>query len=146
VYADPAEWRVARSIFVADDDKVAKAYGGADERSPYRFYYKQMLTKLRKVNRHEVFKERRDQPDEQITVDYVLDRLNIAGTVNQVVDRILALHEQTGDFGELVYASMDWVDPQLARRSMELMAEQVMPRVNDAIARKARSVQSGPAA
>jgi alkanesulfonate monooxygenase SsuD/methylene tetrahydromethanopterin reductase-like flavin-dependent oxidoreductase (luciferase family) len=146
VHADPAEWRVARSIFVADDDKVAKAYGGADERSPYRFYYKQMLTKLRKVNRHEVFKERRDQPDEQITVDYVLDRLNIAGTVNQVVDRILALHEQTGDFGELVYASMDWVDPQLARRSMELMAEQVMPRVNDAIARKARSVQSGPAA
>ena len=44
------------------------------------------------------------------------------------------LREQTGDFGELVYASMDWVDEKLGRRSMQLMAEQVMPRVNAAIA------------
>jgi hypothetical protein len=28
---------------------------------------------------------------------------------------------------------MDWVDPRLARRSMELMATEVMPRVNRAI-------------
>ena len=39
-----------------------------------------------------------------------------------------------GDFGELVYAGMDWVDAKLAQRSMELMATQVMPRVNAAIA------------
>jgi hypothetical protein len=25
---------------------------------------------------------------------------------------------------------MDWVDPELARRSMELMATEVMPKVN----------------
>jgi len=133
VQANPADWRVARSVFVADDDKVAQAYGGADASSPYRFYYKQLLTKLRKSNRHEVFKERRDQPDEEITVDYVLDRVNIRGTVNSVVDQILALRELTGDFGELVYASMDWADPVLGRRSMQLMAEEVMPRVNAAL-------------
>jgi hypothetical protein len=28
---------------------------------------------------------------------------------------------------------MDWLDPALARRSMELMATEVMPRVNKAI-------------
>jgi hypothetical protein len=28
---------------------------------------------------------------------------------------------------------MDWVDPQLTKRSMELMANEVMPRVNAAI-------------
>ena len=50
------------------------------------------------------------------------------------MDQILRFREQVGDFGELVYAGMDWVDPQLARRSMELMATQVMPRVNAAIA------------
>ena len=38
-----------------------------------------------------------------------------------------------GDFGELVYAGMDWVDPALGKRSMQLMAEEVMPRVNAAI-------------
>jgi hypothetical protein len=32
---------------------------------------------------------------------------------------------------------MDWVDPALAKRSMQLMAEQVMPRVNAAIGKAA---------
>jgi alkanesulfonate monooxygenase SsuD/methylene tetrahydromethanopterin reductase-like flavin-dependent oxidoreductase (luciferase family) len=131
--ADVADWRVARTVFVADDDKVAAAYGRDDPNSPYRFYYKQILTKLRKSNRHVVFKEEPNQPDDEITVDFVLERLCIFGTVNKVVEQILALREQTGDFGELVYAGLDWLDPGLARRSMELMAEQVMPRVNDAI-------------
>ena len=65
---------------------------------------------------------------------YRFDELVLCGTVNKIVDRILALREQAGDFGELVYAGMDWVDPALARRSMELMANEVMPRVNRAIA------------
>jgi alkanesulfonate monooxygenase SsuD/methylene tetrahydromethanopterin reductase-like flavin-dependent oxidoreductase (luciferase family) len=139
VVADPADWRVARSIFVADDDQVAKAYGRDDANSPYRFYFSQLLTKLLKANRHEVFKEKRDQPDAEVTLDYVLDRLCIYGSVDRVVDQILALREETGDFGELVYASMDWVDEKLGRRSMQLMAEQVMPRVNAAIAREKSS-------
>ncbi len=45
--ADPANWRVAKSIFVADDDKTARAYA-TDPDSPYRFYYNQLFTKLRK--------------------------------------------------------------------------------------------------
>ncbi|MEJ7929375.1 LLM class flavin-dependent oxidoreductase [Ramlibacter sp. AN1015] len=130
---DAREWRVARTVFVADDDATARAYGRDDPQSPYRFYYRQLLTKLMKSKRHEVFKEHRDQPDAEITLDYVVDKLCICGTVNQVVDEILALREVTGDFGELVYASVDWADERLGRRSMQLMAEEVMPRVNAAI-------------
>jgi alkanesulfonate monooxygenase SsuD/methylene tetrahydromethanopterin reductase-like flavin-dependent oxidoreductase (luciferase family) len=133
---DPAEWRVARTIFVADDDKVAASYGRHGPNSPYRFYYKQLQTKLTKAGRHAVFKERLDQPDSEITSDFVLDRLCMYGTVNKVVDQILALREQVGDFGELVYAGMDWVDARLEKRSMQLMAEEVMPRINAAIARE----------
>jgi alkanesulfonate monooxygenase SsuD/methylene tetrahydromethanopterin reductase-like flavin-dependent oxidoreductase (luciferase family) len=133
---DPAEWRVARSIFVADDDKVAAAYGRRDANSPYRFYYRQLQTKLTKAKRHAVFKERLDQPDSEITYEFVLDRLCMYGTVSKVVDQILALRDQVGDFGELVYAGMDWTDQKLARRSMQLMAEEVMPRVNAAIAKE----------
>ena len=58
----------------------------------------------------------------------------LAGSVDSVVDQILAFRDTTGDFGTLLYACHDWVDPALARRSMELMAERVMPRVNAAIA------------
>ena len=64
VKPNPGEWRVARTVFVADDDKVAAAYGRHDANSPYRFYYKQLQTKLTKAGRHAVFKERLDQPDD----------------------------------------------------------------------------------
>jgi hypothetical protein len=53
--------------------------------------------------------------------------------VNRVVDRILQLHEQVGDFGTLLYCGKDWADPALGRKSMELMAEKVMPAVNAAL-------------
>jgi alkanesulfonate monooxygenase SsuD/methylene tetrahydromethanopterin reductase-like flavin-dependent oxidoreductase (luciferase family) len=57
----------------------------------------------------------------------------LAGTVNSVVDQILAFREYVGDFGNLLYAGHDWMDPKLAKRSMELFATEVMPRVNAAI-------------
>ena len=131
--AKVADWRVARTVFVADDDKVAARYARTDEKGPYAFYYGQMLAKLRRSKRLFVFKSHKEQPDEEITHDFVMDELVIHGSVNSVVDQILALREQTGDFGEIVYAGMDWVDPTLTKRSMQLMAEQVMPRVNAAI-------------
>jgi len=131
--ADVADWRVARTIFVADDSATARRYGGADADSPYRFYYQQMLTKMRKLGRVDLFKSHREQPDEEITLEYVLDRLVIAGTAEEVAERLLAFREETGPFGELVYAGLDWADERLGRRSMELMATEVMPRVNGAI-------------
>jgi len=135
VKADPADWRIARTVFVADDDKVAERYGREDANSPYRYYWRLLLTKMMLSKRHIIFKTHPDQPDSELTEDYLLDRLVLCGSVNKVVDQILALREVAGDFGELVYAGMDWVDPQLGKRSMELMANEVMPRVNAVIAR-----------
>ncbi len=131
--AKVADWRVARAIFVHDDDKVAARYGRTDPNGPYYGYYKQLLAKMVRSKRLHLFKRDRDQPDEEITLDWVLDHCVMHGSVSSVVDQILALHAEIGDFGELVYAGMDWVDPALNKRSMQLMAEQVMPRVNAAL-------------
>jgi alkanesulfonate monooxygenase SsuD/methylene tetrahydromethanopterin reductase-like flavin-dependent oxidoreductase (luciferase family) len=131
--ASPADWRIARTIFVADDPGVAEEYGRAAGNSPYRYYYSKMLAKMRKIGRLALFKTHREQPDEEITLDRVLDQLVITGTPEQVAEQIVAFREKTGDFGELVYAGLDWVDPKLARRSMELMTQKVMPAVNAAI-------------
>ena len=144
--ADVADWRVARTIFVADDDKTALRYAREDANSPYRFYFEQMGAKMKRGKRLYVFKSHKEQPDEEITHDFIMDHCVIHGTVNKVVDAILALHEQTGDFGELVYAGMDWVDPALAKRSMTLLAEQVMPRVNEAIGKSAKIMPAKTAA
>ena len=127
------DWRVARTIFVADDDATAKRYGADDANSPYRYYYRQMLTKMKMGKRHVIFKKTADEDDSLLTEDRLLEDLVLKGTVNQVVDQILALREEAGDFGEIVYAGMDLVDPALGRRSMELMAHEVMPRVNEAL-------------
>ncbi len=129
----PEDWRVAKSIFVADDDKVAERYGRGAE-GPYRHYFTSLVRKLVGFGgRGNLFKLDQSQPDSEITAEYVTNKLVIAGSVNSVVDQILAFREKTGDFGTLYYACMDWKDPALGRRSMELMAEQVMPRVNAAI-------------
>ena len=133
--AGPAEWRIAKSIFVADDAATAKRYAH-ESTGPYHFYFKQLVRKLVGAGgRGNLFKTDPDMPDEAITPEYVTQRLVIAGTVDSVVDQLLAFREQVGDFGTLLYAGHDWVDPALGRRSMELMAEQVMPRVNAAIGR-----------
>ena len=131
--AQPQDWRVARTIFVSDDSATAKTYGREDANSPYRYYYRQMLTKMMMSKRHVIFKKHQDEDDSHVTLDRLLDDLVISGTVNEVVDQILALRENAGPFGEIVYAGMDLVDPALGRRSMELMAHEVMPRVNQAL-------------
>src|SRR3974390_583323 len=120
--ADLADGRVARTLFVADDDKVAARYGREDAKSPYRFYFEQMLAKMKRGNRLYVFKSHKEQSDDEITPGFVMDHCVFHGAVNKVVDAILKMREETGDFGELVYAGMDWVDPALPKHSLALMA------------------------
>jgi alkanesulfonate monooxygenase SsuD/methylene tetrahydromethanopterin reductase-like flavin-dependent oxidoreductase (luciferase family) len=131
--ANPADWRVARTIFVADDSKTAKRYGKEDPASPYRFYWDKLLGNMVRTKRHIVYKKHEKEDDSAVTLERLLDELVLCGTVDEVVDQVLALREQAGPFGELVYAGMDWVDERLSRRSMELMATEVMPRVNRAL-------------
>lgn len=138
--ADPANWRVAKSVFVADDMETARRYA-TDPDSPYRFYYNQLLTKLKKHGRANLFKEHKDQPDDEVTLDRVCERLIIWGTPDKVADDLLAFREETGDFGTLLYAGKDWADRDLGRRSMILLAEQVKPMVNTAIAAETRAAE-----
>jgi len=137
VKPDVNDWRVARTIFVADDDKAAERYARTGSGNPYEFYWSQMYTKMKRGKRLYVFKSHKDQHDDEVTLDHVMDNCVIHGSVNKVVDQLLALREEIGDFGEIDYAGMDWADPALGKRSMQLMAEQVMPRVNAAIGKSA---------
>jgi hypothetical protein len=91
------------------------------------------MTKLIGNGRPELFKADRAMEDSAVTLNYVLDSLVITGTVDSVVEQLLAFRGVTGDFGTLLYAGHDWVDPALGKRSMELMATEVMPELNRAI-------------
>src|SRR5687768_7717989 len=114
----------------------SRCAGRTDPQSPYRYYWNMLLRKMMLSKRHAIFKTHQEQDDRELTDDYMVERLVICGSVNKVVDDILKLREEIGDFGEIVYAGMDWVDPALGKRSMELMANEVMPRVNASIGRR----------
>jgi hypothetical protein len=59
--ADLADWRIARTIFVTDNENVAEGYGKTDANIPYHFYYSQLLYKLTKEGRQAVFKHNSDE-------------------------------------------------------------------------------------
>jgi alkanesulfonate monooxygenase SsuD/methylene tetrahydromethanopterin reductase-like flavin-dependent oxidoreductase (luciferase family) len=71
----------------------------------------------------------------------VCEKLIIHGTPDKVAEDILKLQEQVGEFGTLLYAGKDWRDRDLGRRSMILMAEQVIPRVNAAMPSRAEAAE-----
>jgi alkanesulfonate monooxygenase SsuD/methylene tetrahydromethanopterin reductase-like flavin-dependent oxidoreductase (luciferase family) len=133
--ANPADWRVAKSIFVADDAKTAHRYAKGSD-GPYAYYFRSLMTKLIGNGRPELFKGDMKMPDSDVTLDYVLDSLVVCGTVDEVVEQLMTFRDQIGEFGTLLYAGHDWADPGLGKRSMELMATEVMPRLNRAIAQR----------
>ncbi|MNH85954.1 3,6-diketocamphane 1,6 monooxygenase [compost metagenome] len=69
--------------------------------------------------------------DEEVTVDHCIKEMVIYGDVNSVTEQLVAFSEQTGPFGTLMTTFHEWDDEALWRRSMELTAQQVMPRLND---------------
>jgi alkanesulfonate monooxygenase SsuD/methylene tetrahydromethanopterin reductase-like flavin-dependent oxidoreductase (luciferase family) len=138
--ADTANWRVAKSVFVAKDASTAKAYATAPD-GPYVFYYRSLFTKLKMSGRIELFKTRRDQPDDEVTLEAICDKLIIYGTPESVADQLLAFQDEVGKFGTLLYAGKDWKDRELGRQSMIMMAEKVMPRVNAEILKQSKAAE-----
>ena len=127
--ADTANWRVAKTVFVASDDATAKAYATGSD-GPYYYYYRSLFNKLKRRGALGVFKTDPKMPDEAVTLEQVIDKLVIHGSPSKVADGLHALKEETGEFGTLLYAGVDWIDRTLARNSMTLMADKVIPLMN----------------
>ena len=126
------DWRVARSIFVADDEATAQRYVRAHD-GAYGFYFWNLMAKRRARGMLDTFKQDPSMSDAECTLDYVLENMPIYGTPERVAEQIVELRKQVGPFGTLMYVGHDWADAHLAKRSMELMATEVMPRVNRAL-------------
>ena len=124
---DPNIWRVSRSILVTESQSEAEDYL-ADPENGLSFYYKFFLfsfTQLRKALF--MVKPDLDMPDEKVTVDVIKRGMIIAGTPARVLEQLVALREEVGHFGTLLMAGHDWDNAKLWRRSMVLLARDVMP-------------------
>ena len=143
---DPDVWRVSRSILVTETDAEAEEYL-ADPDSGLSFYYKFFIHSFAQ-GRKALFmiKPDVDLPDERTTVDAVKRGMIIAGSPRRVLDQLVALRDEIGHFGTLLMAGHDWDRPALWRRSMELLARDVMPRFACARGGNARALSAGAAA
>jgi len=122
------DWRVAKSIFVADDDATVRRMT-RDPGNPFAYYFRNLLRKGQALRGTTFFKHEPSLPDAALTDEYLASQLLISGTVSEVVDRLHAFREQVGPFGRLLYCGHDWADAKAMRRSMELMAQKVLPQL-----------------
>jgi alkanesulfonate monooxygenase SsuD/methylene tetrahydromethanopterin reductase-like flavin-dependent oxidoreductase (luciferase family) len=132
-------WRVARSILVTETDAQARDYLARPDNSLLGYFH-YLRTQLTRAGMLHIFKPEPTTPDDVVTDQFCLDTMAIAGSPRTVADRLVALMDDIGPFGTLLAAFHEWDDDALWRRSMQLLAEEVMPRVSAAArTRKAAS-------
>jgi alkanesulfonate monooxygenase SsuD/methylene tetrahydromethanopterin reductase-like flavin-dependent oxidoreductase (luciferase family) len=126
VEPDGARWHVARTVLVTETDAEATAYLQRSE-SAVRYYFHYLSALMKKAGFSQIMKGLEQFPDEELTVDWALKNIVIAGSPATVTEKLLALREQVGPFGTLVLTGLDWDDKGLWQRSMALVAKEVMP-------------------
>ncbi|HET9018974.1 MAG TPA: LLM class flavin-dependent oxidoreductase [Acetobacteraceae bacterium] len=125
---DRGQWRVARSILCAETDAEAADYLANDACSP-GWYYKYLRDNLAAFKMTKIFKRDPDMPDEELTVQRMLQMMVLSGSPRRVLDQLIALVDEIGWFGTLLVTHKDWDKPAIHRNSMRLLAEQVVPKL-----------------
>ena len=129
--ADGANWRLSRNIFVAPTDEEARRRI-MDPRSAYQHYLGYMRTVLGNIGKLAALKPSPDIPDNELTVNSIIEAKVIYGSPRTVADQILALREQCGPFGTILCTGVDWSGPnaEWERESLTLLAKEVIPMVS----------------
>jgi len=125
------DFKVARSIFLADTTKEAIQRTRTNSLGQNFQYIGRLFDKG--LGR-KMYKRDLAMNDADCNLDYLMTEQIIAGDVETVLARLLALVEEAGRFGTLVLMSYDWDDKASWIRSMELFARELMPRLNKALA------------
>ncbi|MCC6174310.1 MAG: LLM class flavin-dependent oxidoreductase [Chloroflexi bacterium] len=122
-----ADWRVSRTIHVAETNEQARreAIEGALGRD-FRDYFIPLLTLGRQLS---VMKIDPAMPDSEITLDYLADNIWVVGDPETVAAKVRRLYEEVGGFGSMLALAADWPDETIWDRSMTLLATDVMPRL-----------------
>jgi alkanesulfonate monooxygenase SsuD/methylene tetrahydromethanopterin reductase-like flavin-dependent oxidoreductase (luciferase family) len=130
--AGPADWAVARNVFVADSTAEARRLARGNSLGSCIRYILD-LTAATAPTGIAMWKRDDRQADSDCTLDYFMDEVIIAGDPGEVTRRLLELREQVGPFGTLILTAHDWDDRDRWARSLELFAREVVPAFNEAI-------------
>ena len=125
-----ADWKVARSIFLADSTQEARRLARTNSLGRNYEYIGRLFDKG--LGR-KLYKRDLAMSDADCNLDYLMGEQIIAGSPDEVLRRLLLLIEETGTFGTLVLMSYDWDDKESWLHSMALFARELMPALNKAV-------------
>ncbi|MEH6636601.1 MAG: LLM class flavin-dependent oxidoreductase [Halioglobus sp.] len=128
---DRGDWRVIRDVYVAPTDAEARdlAINGIMGRCWREF----LLPIYLGLGLGPFLKEDPAMADEDISLEYLADKLWLVGSPDTVADRIIDLQAQTGGFGHLTIVSYDASGEQEAwDRNLQLLMNDVLPRCQGA--------------
>jgi alkanesulfonate monooxygenase SsuD/methylene tetrahydromethanopterin reductase-like flavin-dependent oxidoreductase (luciferase family) len=129
---DRADWRVIRDVYVADTDAEARAY--VKNSLQARHWLESNFPLLRQFDWLQYLKHDPDVPDDAIDIDYLIEHIWLVGSVDTVKERLIETYEDLGGFGTLIVNKYDCADdPDGYRRSLELIATEVVPAFEKSI-------------
>lgn len=121
-------WRISRSILVADEAVRAWDYA-LDEQGAFYRAFEYLIAVLSGAKMLHITKHDPQVPDAEVTPEYLIRNLCIIGDVPSCVDQLAGLWDATGGFDTLLMIAHDWDDRSLWERSMDLLANQVVPQL-----------------
>jgi alkanesulfonate monooxygenase SsuD/methylene tetrahydromethanopterin reductase-like flavin-dependent oxidoreductase (luciferase family) len=127
---DRSVWRVGREFLVAETDEEARRI--ALEGGLGRAYREYLIPYFKEFNFLSQVVPDPTVPESAITPEYLADNVWLVGSPDTVVEKIRQQYESAGGFGTLLGISWDYIDdPEPWRRSMELFATEVIPRITE---------------
>ncbi len=131
-----AAWRQIREIYVAETE--AEARRAVLDGFAGKFWNEYFGLIAKRINIAHLFRRERGPMDAAVDANYLVDHGTwFVGTPDKVAAQILEQYDMTGGFGVLLQIGFDYSDPGAREgwfRSMALLANEVMPRVNAQLA------------
>ena len=123
--ADRQQWRIGRDIFVAETSVLARERARVLGRNYVRHQYPNRYGSSQMA----ATKSTRVCPT-RLDVDYMMEHMWIVGDPQECADRIRQLYETVG-ICMLLAITQDSDNPEWDQRSLQLLMEEVGPRVAD---------------
>jgi len=123
------DWKVSRNIVIAPTDSEARDRV-LDPNGPNYFYFDYLWRVLKAADYTAVMKEDASVPDDEFTVEGLMESMVVYGSPDTVTEKLKVLREGTGPFGTLLLAMMDGSHGFEAheQETMKLLAEDVAPQ------------------
>ena len=124
--ANPNIWRISRSIVVAPTDQEAYDYIVNPE-GAFSFWFRYLLGSLKARGMAALIAPENHPDPNALTWEEAAEYQVAWGSPRTGIEKLVALSDLTGPFGVLTAMAHEWDDPAFCKRSMTMLAKEVMP-------------------